>query len=69
MKDTLASSIADGCGEKTKAESDRVITTGGGLLYYASPNIKATVTYEHPREQGVNKKDNDFAMGQLQARF
>lgn len=69
MKDTLASSIADGCGEKTKAESDRVITAGGGLLYYASPNIKATVTYEHPTEQGVNKKDNDFAMGQLQARF
>ena len=69
MKDTLASSIADGCAEKTKSESDRVITTGGGLLYYASPNIKATVTYEHPTEQGANKKDNDFAMGQLQARF
>jgi hypothetical protein len=71
MKDTLASSISDACTDNTKknAQSDRVITAGGGLLYYASANVKATVTYEHPTEQGANKKDNDFAMAQLQARF
>ena len=70
MKDTRAGSIASTCtAQKTAAQNDRVITTGGGLLYYASPNIKATVTYEHPTEQGTNKKDNDFAMAQLQARF
>jgi hypothetical protein len=69
LKDTLASSIADGCNEQGKADSDRVITTGGGLLYYMSPNLKLTVTYEHPAEQGKNQTNNDFAMGQLQARF
>ena len=69
LKDTLEGSIADTCKEKTAAQSDRVITAGGGLLYYASANVKATVTYEHPTEQGANKKDNDFAMAQLQARF
>ena len=69
MKDTLASSIADGCKEKDAAGSDRVITYGGGLLYYASPNIKATVTYEHPSEQAGKTVSNDFAMAQLQARF
>ena len=68
-KDTLEGSIADGCKEKTAAESDRVLTVGGGLLYYASANVKATLTYEHPTEQGSHKKDNDFAMAQLQARF
>ena len=71
MKDTLASSISDACTDNTKknAQSDRVITAGGGFLYYASANLKATVTYEHPTEQAPNKKDNDFAMAQLQARF
>jgi hypothetical protein len=70
MKDTLASSIAEGCAtEKAAAQTDRIVTTGGGLLYYASANLKLTVTYEHPTEQGASRKDNDFAMGQLQARF
>ena len=69
MKDTLARSIVDGCGEQAKAEADRVLTTGAGLLYHASANLKLTVTYEHPAEQGANQKDNDFAMGQLTARF
>jgi hypothetical protein len=68
-KDTLASSIADGCNEKTLAGTDRVLTLGGGFLYYASPNVKATFTYEHPTEQTGKKVDNDFAMAQLQARF
>ena len=69
-KDTLASSIADGCKEKTAAGTDRVLDFGGGLLYYASSNVKATFTYEHPMEQsGAKQLDNDFAMAQLQARF
>jgi hypothetical protein len=68
-KDTLASSIQDGCKEKTAAGTDRVLTLGGGFLYYASANVKATFTYEHPWEQSPNKKGNDFAMAQLQARF
>ena len=69
-KNTLASSIQDGCQEKTLAGTDRVRTLGGGLLYYASANVKATVTYEHPWEQaGAKQIDNDFAMAQLQARF
>jgi hypothetical protein len=69
-KNTLASSIQDGCAEKTAAGTDRVRTLGGGLLYYASANVKATVTYEHPWEQtGAKQLDNDFAMAQLQARF
>jgi hypothetical protein len=68
-KDTLASSIADSCKEKTAAGTDRVLTLGGGFLYYASANVKATFTYEHPSEQAPNKKNNDFAMAQLQARF
>jgi hypothetical protein len=69
-KDTLSGSISDKCTtQKNAADADRVLTVGGGLLYYASSNIKATVTYEHPSEQAPNKKDNDFAMAQLQARF
>ena len=69
-KDTLASSISDSCKEKITAETDRVLTLGGGFLYYASPNVKATFTYEHPMEQsGAKQVDNDFAMAQLQARF
>jgi TolA-binding protein len=69
-KDTLASSIADSCTDAKKAAgSDRVLTLGGGFLYYASANVKATFTYEHPTEQTGKKVDNDFAMAQLQARF
>jgi hypothetical protein len=69
-KDTLASSIADGCKEKIAAGTDRVLTLGGGFLYYASANVKATFTYEHPMEQsGAKQLDNDFSMAQLQARF
>jgi hypothetical protein len=69
-KDTLASSIDDTCSEHKSADTDRVLTLGGGFLYYASPNVKATFTYEHPMEQsGATQLDNDFAMAQLQTRF
>jgi len=69
-KNTLASSIDETCtAQKAAAGTDRVLTLGGGFLYYASANLKATFTYEHPSEQTGKKVDNDFAMAQLQARF
>lgn len=69
-KDTLSGSIDAACtNQKAAADKDRVLTVGGGLLYYATPNLKAIVTYEHPTEQTGAKKDNDFAMAQLQAKF
>ena len=46
-----------------------MLTIGGGALYDALPNLRATVTYEHPTEQTGKKMDNDFAMAQLQTRF
>ena len=51
------------------AGNDRVITYGGGLLGYVSPNLKVSLIYEHPTEQGTNKVDNDLFTGQLQASF
>jgi hypothetical protein len=56
-------------GSYVTAGSDRVITYGGGLLVYVSPNFKASFIYEHPTEQGSNKKDNDIFTAQLLARF
>ncbi len=51
------------------AGTDRVITYGGGLLGYVSPNLKASLIYEHPSEQGSNKVNNDLFTAQLQASF
>jgi hypothetical protein len=51
------------------AGSDRVITYGGGLLGFVSPNLKASLIYEHPAEQGSNKVNNDLFTAQLQASF
>ncbi len=51
------------------AAADRVITFGGGLLGYISPNLKASLIYEHPSEQGSNKVNNDLFTAQLQASF
>jgi len=56
-------------GTYVKAGEDRVITYGGGLLGYVSPNLKASLIYEHPSEQGKNKVDNDLFTAQLQASF
>jgi hypothetical protein len=56
-------------GSYVNAGIDRVITYGGGLLVYVSPNFKASFIYEHPTEQGANKKDNDIFTAQLLARF
>jgi len=56
-------------GTYTLAGKDRVITYGGGLLGYVSPNLKASLIYEHPSEQGSNKANNDLFTAQLQASF
>jgi hypothetical protein len=56
-------------GTYVTAGIDRVITVGGGLLLYVSPNFKASFIYEHPTEQGSKKVDNDIFTAQLQARF
>lgn len=72
----LQSSLASTCqsrdgtsGTYLTAGSDRIMTYGGGLLLYVSPNLKASFVYEHPVEQGAKKIDNDVATAQLQARF
>jgi hypothetical protein len=51
------------------AGADRVITYGGGLLGFVSPNLTASFIYEHPSEQGSNKVNNDLFTAQLQASF
>jgi hypothetical protein len=56
-------------GTFTTAGTDRVITYGGGVLGYVSPNLKASLIYEHPSEQGKNKVNNDLFTAQLQASF
>jgi hypothetical protein len=56
-------------GSYVLAGTDRVITYGGGLLGYVSPNLKASLIYEHPSEQGSNKVNNDLFTAQLQASF
>jgi len=56
-------------GTYVDAGMDRVITWGGGLLLYVSPNLKGTFVYEHPQEQTGKKLDNDIVTAQLQARF
>jgi len=48
---------------------DRVVTYGGGLIGYVSANLKASLIYEHPSEQGANKVSNDLFTAQLQASF
>ena len=53
----------------TTAGTDRVISYGGGLLGYVSANLKASLIYEHPSEQGSNKASNDLFTAQLQASF
>jgi hypothetical protein len=56
-------------GTYVTAGMDRIITYGGGLLGYVSPNLKASLIYEHPSEQGSNKVGNDLFTAQLQASF
>jgi hypothetical protein len=56
-------------GTYVTAGTDRVITYGGGLLGFVSPNLKVSLIYEHPAEQGSNKVNNDLFTAQLQASF
>ena len=56
-------------GSYLTAGMDRTITYGGGLTGFVSPNLKISLIYEHPSEQGSNKVDNDLFTAQLQARF
>lgn len=53
----------------TAATKDRVLTYGGGVLVYVSPDLKASFIYEHPTEQADRKVDNDLFTMQLQAKF
>jgi hypothetical protein len=52
----------------TTGQGDRVDTVGGGVLLYASGNVKGTFIYEHVAEQS-NTKKNDVFTAQIQARF
>jgi hypothetical protein len=56
-------------GSYVKAGSDRVITYGGGLLGNVSTNLRLSLIYEHPSEQGASKVDNDVFTAQLLAKF
>jgi hypothetical protein len=52
----------------TAKDKDKVTTVGGGLLVYGSNNIKASLIYQHPIEEGTSV-DDDLVTAQLQARF
>jgi hypothetical protein len=52
----------------TAAKDNKVTTLGGGVLVYASNNLKASLIYQHPMEEGPKKKD-DSLIAQLQAKF
>jgi hypothetical protein len=52
----------------TAKDKDKVTTLGGGVLVYASNNLRASFIYQHPMEQGT-AVDNDLLTAQLQARF
>jgi hypothetical protein len=49
-------------------DTDRLTRLGVAALLYASSNIKFTLSYEHPWEQGPAVA-NDIVTAQLQARF
>ncbi len=68
---SLKGALDGGCADTTvraHADADRITTLGGALLYHVSNNLKLTLAYEHPWEQGKTK-DNDVFTAQLQARF
>jgi hypothetical protein len=67
--DPLLQGQLDGCSTTTAASIDRISTLGGALLVHASPNLRTTLAYEHPFEQGKNKQDNDLFTLQLQTKF
>jgi hypothetical protein len=52
----------------TAKGKDKVTTVAGGVLLYPSSNLKASLVYQHPIEQGATA-DDDSMVAQLQARF
>jgi hypothetical protein len=52
----------------TAVTDNKVTTLGGGVLVHASNNLKATLVYQHPMEEGP-RKDDDSLIAQLQAKF
>jgi hypothetical protein len=52
----------------TSKDKDKVTTVGGGVLVYASNNLRASLIYQHPIEEGTSV-DDDLLTAQLQARF
>jgi hypothetical protein len=52
----------------TSKDKDKVTTVGGGLLGYASNNLRASLIYQHPIEEGTSVSD-DSLIAQLQAKF
>lgn len=71
---SLKGSLDSGCpvdkltALQTKADGDRITTLGAAFLYHVSNNLKLTLAYERPWEQGTSK-DNDIFTAQLQAKF
>jgi hypothetical protein len=75
----LASTVDSKCYEPTLAkekqtaavttrDTDKLTRLGAALLVHGSQNIKFTLSYEHPWEQGPAVA-NDIVTAQLQARF
>jgi hypothetical protein len=54
--------------KNTGKDDDAVTTLGGGVLVHVSGNLKATLVYAHPMEEGA-KVDDDVLYAQLQAQF
>jgi hypothetical protein len=52
----------------TAKDQDKVTTVGGGALLHVSNNLKASLIYQHPMEEGTNV-DNDLLTAQMQAKF
>jgi hypothetical protein len=52
----------------TAKVKDTIYTLGGGVLAHLSGNLKASLIYQHPMEEGT-KVDNDTLVAQLQAKF
>jgi hypothetical protein len=59
---------ADQFDPNTAKSKDKVTTVGGGVLLHVSNNLKATLVYQHPMEEGT-KVDDDTLYAQLQAKF
>jgi hypothetical protein len=52
----------------TAKDKDKVTTVAGGILVYPSSNLKASIIYQHPIEQGPTVSD-DSLVAQMQAKF